>query len=387
MTRRKKVLVVDDEASNRELLEALLTSLGYDVEMAIDGHAALVMLDSSHDLVLLDVMMPGIDGFEVVRRIRNESSVPNIPICMVTALSGKEERLRAVTAGANDFIAKPIDKTELTVRTASLLIMKESQDNATRYLEELEAKNHLLQESRDQILKLGEVKKEFMEIATHDLKTPLTNILGFSCIISSQIPPGSTMTTEAHDWVTRITAQCRIMKEIIESFLDFSALEDGRIALASEPLDLNELARNALERNAGYAEKKGITHHMDLEPDALLINADKNRLNQVLENFLSNAIKFSPRGKQVTVCTRKTGASFLVEVSDSGPGLTEEDMKKLFVKYARLSNKPTGGEKSSGLGLAICKKIIELQGGTTGARNNAEGGATFWFELPKNLSA
>jgi len=139
MERRKRVLVVDDEASNRELLEALLTELGHDVDMAADGSAALAQLDPSHDLVLLDVMMPGIDGYEVARRIRNESSVPDIPICMVTALSGKEERLRAVEAGANDFIAMPIDKTELKVRTASLLKAKEAQDTIKRYQAEMEA--------------------------------------------------------------------------------------------------------------------------------------------------------------------------------------------------------------------------------------------------------
>ena len=172
------------------------------------------------------------------------------------------------------------------------------------------------------------------------------------------------------------------MQKIIEDFLDFQALEDGQIKLTLEAVDLNELARDVLERNADYAAKKRITPHLDLERGSLLVNADKSRLNQVLENFVGNAIKFSPPGEQVTVCTRKTESGVLVEVRDSGPGLTDEDMKKLFVKYAKLSNKPTGGEKSSGLGLAICKKVIEIQGGKTGARNNPGGGATFWFELP-----
>jgi len=382
MERRKRVLVVDDEASNRELLEALLTSLGHDVDMAADGSAALAKLDPSHDLVLLDVMMPGIDGFEVARRIRNESAVSDIPICMVTVLSGKEERLRAVEAGANDFIAKPIDKMELKVRTASLLKTKEAQDTIKRYQAELEAQNCLLQENYEQLRKLGELKDEFLRIASHDLKNPLTCILGFASIIDSQTQPGTAMTAETHGWAARITGQCRVMQKIIEDFLDFQALEDGQINLTLEAVDLNELARDVLERNTGYAAKKLITPHLDLESGSLLVNADKSRLNQVLENFVSNAIKFSPQGEQVTVCTRKTESGVLVEVRDSGPGITDEDMKKLFVKYAKLSNMPTGGEKSSGLGLAICKKVVEMQGGNTGARNNPGGGATFWFELP-----
>ena len=384
--RRKRVLVVDDEASNRELLEALLTSLGHDVDMAADGFEALAKLDCSHDLVLLDVMMPGIDGFEAARRIRSESSVCDIPICMVTALSGKEERLRAVEAGVSDFIAKPIDKTELKVRTASLLKAKEAQDTIKRYQAELEAQNRLLQNSCEQLRKLGEIKDEFLRIASHDLKSPLTCILGFADIIISQAPTGTMMTAEVHGWVAKIATHSRIMQKIIGDFLDFHALEDGQIKLALDVVDLNELARDVLERNAGYARKKMITPHLDLEGSSLLVTADKSRLNQVLENFVSNAIKFSSEGEQVTVCTRKTESGALIEVRDSGPGLTDEDMKKLFVKYARLSNMPTGGEKSSGLGLAICKKAVEIQGGKTGARNNPDGGATFWFELPGHLS-
>ena len=244
---------------------------------------------------------------------------------------------------------------------------------------------HLSESDYEQLRKLGEQKDEFIRIASHDLKNPLTCILGFADIMNSQIPPGTTMTAKAYDWTAQIIAHCRIMQEIIGDFLDFQALEDGQIKLALEAVDLNELARDVLERNAGYAAKKMITSHLDLERGSVLVSADKSRLNQVLENFVSNAIKFSPEGQRVTVCTRKTESGVLVEVRDSGPGITDEDMKKLFVKYAKLSNLPTGGENSSGLGLAICKKVVEMQGGKTGARNNPTGGATFWFELPGSL--
>jgi len=139
MAARKRILVVDDEPGNRELLEALLTGLGHEVELAPDGFAALAALKLGFDLVLLDVMMPGMDGFEVARRIRSGSDPSDIPICMVTSLTGKEERLRAVEVGANDFIAKPVDKTELNVRVASLLRVKEAQDAARQYETHLEA--------------------------------------------------------------------------------------------------------------------------------------------------------------------------------------------------------------------------------------------------------
>jgi putative two-component system response regulator len=138
MNERKRILIVDDEAANRDLLEALLTGMGHEVELAADGFIALAQLSLGFDLVLLDVMMPNMDGFEVARRIRSGSDCPDIPICMVTALSGKEYRLRAVEVGANDYIAKPIDKTEVKIRTASLLRTKEAQDALKRHQAELE---------------------------------------------------------------------------------------------------------------------------------------------------------------------------------------------------------------------------------------------------------
>lgn len=385
MERRKRVLVVDDEAQNRELLEAHLTTMGHDVDLVTDGVEALAKLDAAHDLVLLDVMMADMDGFEVARRIRTESAVPDIPICMVTVLSGKEARLRAVEVGVNDFIALPIDRTELQVRTASLLKAKEAQDTIKRYQAELEAQNDLLRENHEQLRKLGEQKDEFLRIASHDLKNPLAGILMTTAVIA-QTPPGTTMTLETQGWAGRITAQCRVMQKIIEDFLDFQALEDGQLKLKLEAVDLNQLAREVLERNADYAARKRIAPHLDLEPGSLMVNADPSRLTQVLENFVGNALKFSPPEAPVTVYTRKTPSGVLVEVSDSGPGFTEEDLKKLFVKYAKLGNMPTGDEKSSGLGLAICKKVIEIQGGKTGARNNPGAGATFWFELPGNFA-
>jgi signal transduction histidine kinase len=193
------------------------------------------------------------------------------------------------------------------------------------------------------------------------------------------------MTEEMHGWVSMIVGHCWVMQKIIEDFLDFQALEDGEIKLTLEMVDINELASDVLARNNGSAAKKGITTHLDLERGPLLINADRGRVNQVLENYVSNAVKFSARAQRVTICTRRSEKRVLVEVRDTGPGITDEDMKKLFVKYAKLGNAPTGGEKSSGLGLAICKRVVELHGGKTGARNNPEGGATFWFELPEDI--
>ena len=153
MVKPKRILVVDDEEMNRKLLQVILNDLGYEVEAAEDGFSALATLKLGFDLVLCDLMMPGMDGFEVVRKIREGSDQSDIPIIMVTTLAGKEERLRAVEAGANDFIAKPVDKTEIKVRTASLLKVKEAQDVVKRHQKELEETVKVKTEALRQSLK------------------------------------------------------------------------------------------------------------------------------------------------------------------------------------------------------------------------------------------
>jgi DNA-binding NtrC family response regulator len=164
MEERKRILVVDDEPANRDLLVALLTELGHEAESAADGDQALAQLGLGFDLILLDVMMPNMDGFEVARRIRGGAECSDIPICMVSAFSGKEERLRAVEAGANDFVSKPVDKTELRVRTASLLRTKEAQDALKRHQAELEETVARRTESLQQAL--NEMAAAYQEIAT-----------------------------------------------------------------------------------------------------------------------------------------------------------------------------------------------------------------------------
>ncbi|MBI1785636.1 hybrid sensor histidine kinase/response regulator, partial [Candidatus Sumerlaeota bacterium] len=264
MKRRKRVLVVDDEKAGRELLEALLTGLGHDVDLASNGSEALAKLDQSHDLVLLDVMMSKMDGFELARRIRKESPASEIPICMVTALSDTEQRLRAVEAGANDFIAKPIDKMELRIRTTSLLKAKEAQDAIKDYLLRIESQNHALQNSLNQLRKLSELKDEFLRIASHDLKNPLSGILGFATIIDQSVTDGEAMTEEMHGLLPLIINDARIMQSIITDFLDFQAMEDGEIKLDINEIDLNTMADQAFKQNAGYAEGKEIAFALKL---------------------------------------------------------------------------------------------------------------------------
>jgi two-component system sensor histidine kinase/response regulator len=328
------LLVVDDSQSNRALL-------------ALERIA-----ERAYDVVLLDVVMPEMSGVELLTWLRRKHSAADLPIVMVTARDASEDVVESLRLGANDYVTKPIDFPVLLARLQTQISLR----------------------------RLSQRKDEFLRIASHDLKNPLTVIMGVAEMLRRIIPPGTPLGPEHLEMLTMIAVRAHAMQRIIVDYLDFQALEDGELAITTSLSDLNAIASEIVQAQRPSAESKGVA--LRFEPDAELPPAllDPVRIGQVIENLVSNAVKFCPKGASVTARTRLCdGVRF--EVRDTGPGLTPEDREKLFVKYARLSNRPTAGEKSSGLGLAICKQLIEAHGGAIGAEQNPEGGATFWFRV------
>ncbi len=349
------ILVVDDNADNRDMLSRRLIRRGYAVAVAEDGLAALKLIENEKfDLVLLDIMMPRMSGLEVLSTIRRTYSVADLPVIMATAKDQSDDIVSALKLGANDYVTKPLDFPVVLARVQTQLALH----------------------------RLSQLKDEFLRIASHDLKNPLTVILGCVSLLERKAPVGSPMSDDAFALLDRITRRATEIQRIIEDFLDFQALQDGQIGLVKSSVNLNDLARDAWESNLEYAAGKGIALRLELDGELPAVEGDAARLSQVVRNFISNAVKFGPRGSSALIRTRRESRSILFEVEDTGPGLSDDDLKKVFGKYTRLSTKPTGGEKSSGLGLSICKQMIDLHGGDIGARNNPDRGATFWFRLP-----
>ena len=350
------LLIVDDNEDNLHLLSLRLQRRGYNVETAHGGKAAIAQMEQhKFDLVLLDIMMPEVDGFEVLSTLRKTYSITELPIIMATAKDESEDVVKALRLGANDYVTKPVDFPVLLARVQS----------------QLQAKS------------LFQLKDEFLKIASHDLKNPLWSILTASQMLEEAVEQDQFIPDQHVKMLKMITRQANLMQQIITDFVDFQAAQDGQLILTTAPLDLNEVARKAVENNTDYAHTKGIKLQLQLTESLPEVIADEARLSQVAHNLVSNAIKFTRKqGNPTTVITRSEGDQVWLEISDSGPGLSEQDFGLVFGKYARLSNRPTGGEKSSGLGLAICKQMIELHGGQIGVRNNPTEGATFWFSLP-----
>lgn len=352
-----EVLVVDDNRLNREMLSRRLQRKGFLVSEAADGHQALAMLeDQRFDVAIFDIMMPGISGVEALVEVRKRLSPAELPVIMATAKAQSEDIVEALRAGANDYVTKPIDFPVLLARVVTQLNLK----------------------------RLYKLKDEFLSIASHDLKNPLFVIVCQAYLVQMKVPVGAPMTQEAAEMIQKIADHARTMQNLIADFLDFQAAEDGQLRLNVGPMDLNEIARRVLENQRGYTDQKGISLEFHPAADLPPVHADASRIEQVVQNLISNALKFTPKGGMVEVLTRPVDGVVRFEVSDSGPGLSEEDLQKVFVKPGKLSTTPTGGEKSSGIGLAICKKMVDLHSGRIGVHNREPNGATFWFELDRN---
>lgn len=349
------ILVVDDAELNRDLLEQELADMGYKVFLAGNGQQALDVVQNERlDLVLLDIMMPGMSGIDVLRIIRRTHDADSLPIIMVTAKSESEDIVEALEMGANDYVSKPIDIPALLARVRTQLSHK----------------------------RLWELKEEFLGIASHDIRSLLMKVAGFASLLLKQVPVGAVMTSEAFENAQKVHDYAHEMLRLVKTFLEFQSMRDGVLGIALARMDLNRTAVHVINENYSYAASKNIALACDLYEDLPAIDADSGRIEQVVENLVDNAIKFSPAGSTVTVRTKTVNEKITLEVSDGGPGLTEDDLRKVFGKYTKLSGKPTGGEPSYGLGLAICKLIVDLHHGQIGVYNNPCGGATFWFTLP-----
>lgn len=350
-----RILIIEDDDMSRDMLARRLVRRGHDVSSAADGSTALEMIASEElDLVLLDIIMPGMNGLEALKRIRENNTIEELPVIMVTAKDQSEDIVKALENGANDYITKPVDFSVAMARIQTQLSLRQ----------------------------LSRLKDEFLRMASHDLKNPLMIISLSAYNLSRQIPDNIERIADLKKHVANINESANVMTKIITDFLDFQAIEDGQLKLAPGSVDFNSIVREVAETNAGYANSKNIVMAYELDSGLPGVSADGARISQVIQNFVSNAIKFGPPDSRVVLRSLTQGKSIQFEVIDSGPGFTEEDLRKTFVKYAKLSNKPTGGEKSSGLGLAICKQLVELHGGEIGVRNNVDKGATFWFSLP-----
>ena len=350
------ILVVEDEELNRDIMARRLGPENFQTRFAVDGQKALdEVAEKKPDLILLDIMLPEIMGLQVLHTLRQSFSMVDLPIIMATAIDEDKRIVRALELGANDYVTKPINFPILMARMQTQLCLQQ----------------------------LSALNKEFIATASHDLRKPLSVIHDIASQSRLKLASGD----KDYDNeimmqdMTLIAQSSSYMQGIAECILDTQHTGFGQIRLTKAPLHVETVINEVIERHRERANEKKIGLISKHNSEKLIVDADRTRIAQVLDNYVGNATKFLSAGNSITISVIQEEDTVRVEVTDSGPGLTETDMSSLFMKDVELSNKPTDGERSSGLGLPICKQLIELHDGKLGAYNKEEG-ATFWFSLP-----
>lgn len=351
------ILIVDDEALNRELMAVRLEPTNYSIRFAVNGQDALDKISEQvPDLVLLDIKMPDLSGLEVLNTLRQTYSMVELPVIMVTAIDEDQRIVRALELGANDYVTKPVNFPVLMARLQTQLSLKQ----------------------------LSTINKEFLATASHDIRKPLGMIIDISnqTLHKLNVQPGEYPSSELIEPIKTISQSASYVQNITDCILDMQISGFGQIRLTKVPINIQSLIREALDNNHSRAEKKNIRLNCTETSNSLVIEADRTRIGQVLDNLVSNAIKFCSEGDTILISASNNDGQVIIEVCDSGPGLTEADLKHLFQNNMELSNKATDDESSYGLGLPVCRQMIEIHDGSIGASNNPERGATFWFKLP-----
>jgi len=358
------LLVVDDQESNIQIVGAALGKLGFEIIPASGGPQALKRLAARRpDLILLDLLMPDMDGFEVCRRIRENPAWTEIPIIFLSSADDKDLIVRALESGGVDYVTKPFNHAELIVRVRTHLALKLA---------------------RDGLKQLAEDRDELLGILTHDLKNHLGGMDLSAQILRDRI-------AEMADPKLRLMAEnishsSSQMLAFVKEFLANASADHG-LKIHLESVDLAAAAARAVKQHQLWAKRKDISLETNWPESGAVVQADAAALGQVLDNLLSNAIKFSPSDKQISVAVLANDGHCELRIQDQGPGFTPEDKARMFRRYARLSARPTGGEPSTGLGLSIVQKLVQAIHGELACESVPGEGATFAVRLPRAVSA
>lgn len=373
---RSRILVVDDSPSVRGLLVTVLRERGYETETAVDGEAALLACSARPpDLILLDVTMPGMDGYETCRRLKTDPSLADIPVVFMSAFAETLDQVRAFALGAVDFVTKPFKAEELHARISTHLRMRDLHHSLLVRTEELErslARSGELERSRDALV----------HMVVHDLRAPLAALHlcldGVRTLGVDLLPPGLVRSVDS-----ALTATASL-EHMVDTMLAVSRLESGRLAVAPERHDVVALTRTVTERLAPLARDRNVA--MEGPPSPVHALCDRALVSRVVQNLLDNALKFTPRGGTILIRVTTDDAIARVAVSDTGPGIPREWQGRIFEKFAAVDVKRSSGDTRSpvGLGLAFCKLAVEAHGGTIGVESDGATGTTLWFTLPRD---
>lgn len=371
-----KILIVDDTPANIDVLRKTLEPEGYELSVAPSGELALKVASRfKPDVILLDIMMPGMDGYQTCQKLKSDANNKNAAIIFISAKNEAADVVKGFSLGAVDYINKPFRHEEVCARVRTQVNLR----SMTELKESLFSK---LQENVNRLTELDETKNKFLGMAAHDLRNPLVSIRGLSELMLDENNDFSE--EEVKEFISTMHDASQHMLSLVNDLLDTSVIESGKLELNLESCSISKLLLKRIRGNERLAEKKQMKFLSSInDTDEMML--DPNRITQVIDNLLTNAIKFSSPGTDIHVSLENVDDSVKINIRDEGPGISPEEQNKLFTGFQKLSARPTGGESSTGLGLAIVKKMVEAHQGTLQVDSQLGVGSTFSFTISKNL--
>jgi two-component system sensor histidine kinase/response regulator len=402
------ILIVDDMPDNLRLLSSMLTENGYKVRKAMNGERALQAVQViPPDLILLDISMPDMDGYEVCRRLKKMPEIQDIPVIFVSALDDVFDKVMAFTLGGVDYITKPFQVQEVLARVSSHLQLRRLQkqlqaqnrqlqqevsdritaQNALQTLnqeleERVQTRTAELQNANEQLRTLESQLRQqlnvFLHAVSHDLRNP---VLGTSIVLENLIQQSDDPIPVPRLILERMTEGTSRQLALINSLIDSHAAEVWGIVLHCEPVRLNDLVPSAIADLQALLDKEHISLYNHIPSDLPTLKADPLQLARVYQNLIANALKHNPPGLSITLTAQPEGAWVRCTVADDGVGISPENCQKLFDLYFQGTQKRR--TVGLGLGLYLCQQIIQAHGGSIGVESKVGHGTTFWFTLPR----
>ena len=356
--RKIKIMIVDDAHSSREFLRALLLKQCYQVVAVRSGELALQLLeqDDVFRIILVDLIMEGMDGFELLGELRSRYDMTQMSIIGISGKASSDQIAQFMKNGGNDFLLKPFQQEQVSCRVNS---------------------NAQLLDQFDHLSSLNQQKNELLGMAAHDIRGPLGVVLSASSMLKKEV------TTEHGSLLVNLaTEAAENMEELLDQLLDVSAIEDADISINLEPVNLSRLLEKTVRETQILAMDKEQSLGLNLSVDEVWIDADALRIKEVIQNLLSNAIKYSSMKGKIEVCLSSNHKKARIEVIDEAGGIPKDEQHLLFKAFSQISTKPSAGERSTGLGLSICQRIMKLHQGEIKYRENSAIGSIFEATLP-----
>jgi two-component system, sensor histidine kinase and response regulator len=356
-----RILIVDDEPGNLFLLEGLLSEEGFTVYAALNGKDAIALAKKElPDVILLDIMMPVVTGMDVLEILMKDPDVSRIPVIMVTAKVEAEDLEEAMRKGAVEYIKKPINEVEMLARLRTVLRLKKQEDMLRRLLES---------------------KEDFIAMVSHDVRGPFVSIAGFADMLLTDKALTKCLSKDHKEFLTFIIDTSNYVYDYFNKLLDWANLGAKRITLKKETINLSKLVHTNVLIFQQKIHDKELHLKLKIE-DAISFYADPVYFSQVINNLLSNAIKYTGHKGKITLSAEQTDQAIYIRVADTGVGIGDTTAEELFEKTFHKSTRGTSGEKGTGVGLRICKMILDAHGYDLSFTSKPHMGTEFTIKIP-----